>query len=140
MNTVTHLIKSDIVPTQDNAFLVRFAKPDELISVKPFDKESSSFGIERRRIFLTRNYIVEKLCSWLHQRTHALPAYRKDIASLLNWLECYQKTSLTNIVAFVNRHINAFNAIAPAQHSKTYNYYTSVIQPIFEFCKDNKGA
>ncbi len=140
MKQVTHLINSDIVPTQDNAYMVRFAFPDEFISVKPFEKATSNSDIERRIQFMTRNYIVSKLCSWLNQRTHAVPSHRKDIASLLNWLECYQKTSLTNIVAFVNRYMNAFMSIAPAQHSRTYNHYASVIEPIFNFCKDNKGV
>jgi hypothetical protein len=140
MNTVTHLIASDIVQTQNNELLVRFALPNEFMNSKPFTKAVSSFDIERRRLFLTRNYMVEKLCAWLRQRTYALPAYRKDIASILNWFECYQKTSIENIVSFVNRHIRAFYAIAPDQRSRTYNHYAATIEPILNYCKAQQSA
>jgi hypothetical protein len=138
--TVTHLISTDQVQTAKHGIMVRFALPNESLQKKPFIQASSSSDVERQQIFLVRNYIVEKLSSWLRQRSHAVPAYAATAASLLNWLEQYQKTNLTNIVSFVNRHQNAFYSLAPTDRSKCYNHFQSTIVQIIDYCKENQSA
>lgn len=137
---VTHLISTDLIQTSTNQLLVRFALPTEKLDSKPYTKAISDFDVQRRRIFITRNYIVERLCSWLRQRGHALPAYRKAADSLLSWLEFYQKTSLENIVAFVIRYENAFKSLVPDVRSRFYNHYEKIIAPILTYCKEYQSA
>jgi hypothetical protein len=138
--TATHLISTDLIQTQNNQLLVRFAHPNELMDKKPYSFASSDFDVERRRTFLTRNYIVEKLTAWLRQREHAAPGYSKEAESLLNWLACYKTTSCTNVVSFVNRHRNAFFAMAPSEKSRFYNHFKATVEPILTYCEENQSA
>jgi hypothetical protein len=138
--TTTHLISADLIQTNNNQLLVRFAHPNELMDKKPYSFASSDFDVERRRIFLTRNYIVEKLTSWLRQREYAAPGYKKEAESLLTWLVCYKETSYTNVVSFVNRHHNAFTSMAPSERSRFYDHYKTIVEPILIYCKENQSA
>jgi hypothetical protein len=138
--TATHLIRTDLIQTSPSQLLVRFALPSEKIEAMPYTKALNDFDVQRRRDFLTRKYITEKLCAWLRQRGHSLPAYRKAAESLLNWLEFYKMTSLDNIVSFVIRYRNALNALAPDVRSRFYNHFENTIAPILRYCDETRSA
>lgn len=126
------MIKSEIVPLQNDTFLVRFSDPDEKLEKKQFTMAQSQEDYQRRLDFMNRKFITEKLTSWIKQRSKALPDL--DTRNLLSWMGPISKASLSNVCEFVTRKRSDFENAAPAMNSPCYPYYKNTIVLILDFC------
>lgn len=131
------MIIAEIVPLQNDTFLVRFSEPDENFGSKPFTAAVSRFDIERRVALLNRAYIVGKLISWLNQRSIAVGTSPCEISTIAKWLNTYRSTSLKNICSYITNKRAEIEKVVPSESSKCHQYYIKTILPILDFCTGN---
>ncbi|RQO65105.1 hypothetical protein DBR40_24860 [Pedobacter sp. KBW01] len=129
------MIIAELVPKNGFVFL-RFVEPGENVETKPYITLNSMDDAKGRINFRSRNYIVEKLTSWLNQRSHALPGAEFQINLYASWVAEVKLRSLSYVCDFVNRKRDKFESIAPNESSKCYSYYKKNILTILDFCTD----
>lgn len=94
--------------------------------------------------FCNRQYIVDRMTRWLHQRIAAfhvaLLDQRKEAALiLLAEIELCRSTSVSNLQKVIARNEKTIQFIAPGDKSRQYPYYQRVILDILNFCNEMEG-
>jgi len=129
------MIVVDVIPAQNNIFLVRFSEPNESFKDKVYTPVWGLDEVKRRMYFKNRMYVLNTLNSWLNQRQHASHSYTKECVLLQNWLLEYQNASFFKLCEFIKRKRLVFEDVAPGDQSRYYNHYINTIVPILDFAE-----
>lgn len=127
--------------------LLRFEIPDNGKTFIEYGTANSPSEARRIMYFKLRRFIFQKLHSWIVQRKHAIiPFHQMDdyadklsaVEILLVKLQYYQQASFWTLSDMIADNAHRFLLLAPAEKSKMYPYFKNTIQPILQFCTDNK--
>lgn len=131
------MVTTTIIELQSGKFKVAFLRPEDIKKKAKavFSDSTSLFDIERRHNVLQKQYILEKLNKWLHQRKHA----RKDMITTINNLEYgldqFKFRQLENLCGYVKIKRQDFENLAPgSDKSRCMKYYQGMIVPILNYC------
>jgi hypothetical protein len=91
--------------------------------------------------FVNRDYMREKLLSWLRQRAHNGHAQVMIKARGLQVVLNYHKNcDFRSFCAVVHRHRADFETVAPSAKSQHYPFYTNQILPVLNDAAEMEGA
>lgn len=131
------MINAHIIPQQDKTFLVAFIYPETPATKKPeYFHSPTEFDVERRLMFVQRNFILDKLTAWLNQRNYALRKSQAviNIQFAISNLKMRHPDHTFQYVAAKRYELES---LAPgSKESRCFSYYEKQIIPILEFCTD----
>jgi hypothetical protein len=129
------IIKTHIVPLQNDTFRVAFIYPEDKSQEKTYVTTRSEFDTQRTLDFMQKNYFIAKLTAWVNQRAHARP----DLGQLIiNMQYCLAELKFRHpdyTYNYIKNKKLDFESLAPfSEKSRCFKYYTKAIAPILDCC------